>query len=57
MNLEQLHTQSESRRLEFKESFGKDTVETVAAFCNASGGVILIGGQMAATLENWNLNT
>lgn len=33
----------ENQRLEFKESFGKETVETVVAFCNASGGTILIG--------------
>jgi ATP-dependent DNA helicase RecG len=43
MRTEELHKQAESQRLEFKESFGKDTVETVAAFCNASGGAILVG--------------
>jgi ATP-dependent DNA helicase RecG len=43
MKIEELHRQAESQRLEFKESFGKDTVETVAALCNATGGIILIG--------------
>jgi ATP-dependent DNA helicase RecG len=43
MNFEKLHKTGESQQLEFKESFGKETVETVAAFCNASGGSILIG--------------
>ncbi len=43
MKSEEIHRLVESQRLEFKESFGKDTVETVAAFCNATGGNILIG--------------
>ncbi len=43
MNINELHQQGESHRLEFKESFGKEVPETVAAFSNASGGVILIG--------------
>ena len=43
MRIEELIKQAESQRLEFKESFGKDTVETVAAFCNTSGAVILHG--------------
>ncbi|HNY02647.1 MAG TPA: ATP-binding protein, partial [Bacteroidales bacterium] len=46
MKLDELMKQGESQRLEFKESFGKETVETVAAFSNASGGVILIGVDM-----------
>ena len=33
----------ESQRLEFKESFGKEAIETVTAFSNSSGGMILIG--------------
>jgi len=37
----------ESQRLEFKESFGKETIETVAAFSNSLGGVILIGVYIA----------
>ena len=39
----ELHITGENQWLEFKESFGKETVETVAAFCNASGGTIIIG--------------
>ena len=33
----------ESRTLEFKSSFDRETIETVVAFANAGGGVILIG--------------
>jgi ATP-dependent DNA helicase RecG len=43
MNLEDLHKKGENQHLEFKATFGKETVETVAAFSNTSGGTILIG--------------
>lgn len=43
MRLNELHTIGESQQLEFKESFSKETVETVAAFSNAQGGVIMVG--------------
>lgn len=33
----------ESETLEFKESFGKDVIETVCAFGNSRGGTVLIG--------------
>jgi len=35
--------QGESERIEFKNSFGQDTIETLVAFANAKGGVVLIG--------------
>jgi ATP-dependent DNA helicase RecG len=43
MRLNELHTNGESQQLEYKESFSKETVETVAAFSNAQGGVIVVG--------------
>ena len=43
MNLEELIKRKESQWLEFKESFGKEAIETVAAFSNASGGTLLVG--------------
>ncbi|MCX6279406.1 MAG: putative DNA binding domain-containing protein [Bacteroidetes bacterium] len=43
MNIEELIKRKESQWLEFKESFGKEAIETVAAFSNASGGTLLIG--------------
>jgi len=33
----------ESETLEFKESFGDEAMETIGAFSNARGGVLLIG--------------
>lgn len=33
----------ESETLEFKESFGRETVETICAFANTKGGVLLVG--------------
>ncbi|MDR2448583.1 MAG: putative DNA binding domain-containing protein [Prevotellaceae bacterium] len=35
--------EGESETLEFKTSFGPDTIETLAAFANAKGGVVLLG--------------
>lgn len=35
--------QGESETLEFKESFGEETIETIGSFSNAQGGIILIG--------------
>jgi len=35
--------QGESVTLEFKQSFDKETIETVCAFANTKGGQILIG--------------
>lgn len=43
MKFDELHKTGENQQLEFKESFGKETAETVTAFSNASGGTIMIG--------------
>lgn len=39
----ELLKQKESQNLEFKESFGRETIETITAFSNTSGGIIIIG--------------
>ena len=41
--LKQLLQQGENEELEFKTSFGKEAMETLAAFVNAKGGRLLIG--------------
>lgn len=56
IKIEELYKQPESQRLELKESFGKETVETVAAFSNASGGEILIGVNGDGTVKGVNVN-
>lgn len=43
MNFEELQKSGEGQNLEFKTSFGRETTETIVAFCNTSGGTILIG--------------
>jgi len=46
MDLKDLKTMiaaGESQTVEFKESFGEETLETLAAFANSSGGTVLIG--------------
>jgi ATP-dependent DNA helicase RecG len=42
-SVSQLIQQGESETLEFKESFGKNVIETVCAFGNSTGGTILVG--------------
>lgn len=41
--LERIVKRHEMRRLEFKESFGVECIETACAFANAEGGLIVIG--------------
>lgn len=41
--LEQLIASGESGSVEFKESFGKEAIETIAAFANGNGGVLCVG--------------
>ncbi len=42
-DIRQLIRGSESEKIEFKESFDKETIETAVAFANTKGGIILIG--------------
>jgi len=41
--LQTLLQQGESEELEFKTSFGRETIETLVAFANAKGGRVLVG--------------
>ena len=43
--------QGESNTLEFKQSFGKEAIETVCAFANSQGGWLLIGVQDNGTIQ------
>jgi ATP-dependent DNA helicase RecG len=63
MNLSEILSQGESETVEFKASFGDEALETLGAFANAGGGVLLIGveptGKVGGvsvgkkTLEDW----
>lgn len=63
MDLSKLDSQREGQRLEFKQSFGREALETIGAFANAEGGDLLIGvrddGHVVGltigqnTLEEW----
>lgn len=41
--IQKLITKEESENIEFKESFDKETIETIGAFANTAGGTILVG--------------
>lgn len=41
--IKKLITKEESENIEFKESFDKETIETIGAFANTAGGTILVG--------------
>jgi predicted HTH transcriptional regulator len=41
MKFKENHKTGENQQLELMESFGKEIVETLAAFSNASGGTII----------------
>ncbi|MFH1708457.1 MAG: ATP-binding protein [Planctomycetota bacterium] len=43
MKVRALLAQRESELLEFKTSFGKDTIESLCAFANHKGGTVVIG--------------
>ncbi|MDI6768350.1 MAG: putative DNA binding domain-containing protein [Anaerolineales bacterium] len=42
-HLNRLLAEGESETIEFKESFDEEAVETISAFANANGGVLLVG--------------
>lgn len=56
MNYKELHKTGESKQLEFKTSFGREVVETVAAFSNASGETILIGVDKNGKVKGVSVN-
>lgn len=41
--LQSLIQKGESEHLEFKTSFGKESIEALCAFANTRGGMVLIG--------------
>ena len=63
-NYDQWLLEGESQTLEFKTSFDKTTVESLVAFANAQGGIVLVGVSDAGvalgvslgkeTLNEWN---
>ena len=50
-----LITTGESETVEFKESFGDEAIETIRAFANARGGILLISNILQKnTYKKWN---
>ena len=49
--LDKLLTGGESERVEFKETMGKEALETVAALANTHGGTVLVGVTDSATVK------
>ena len=55
-NLLKLISHGESETLKFKSEFVKDAMETIGAFANGKGGVILIGIQADGTVSGVTLS-
>lgn len=55
INLPELISQGESETLKFKSEFVKDAMETIGAFANGKGGIILIGIQTDGTISGVTL--
>ena len=45
----------ENEQIEFKESFNKEVIETIVAFANTKGGIVLIGVSNRGTAEEFQL--
>jgi ATP-dependent DNA helicase RecG len=43
MEIKEIIQKGESKTVEFKENFDKETIETAVAFANTNGGIVLIG--------------
>jgi len=43
MNIEELIKRGESEKIEFKENFGKEAIESLTAMANTKGGFVIIG--------------
>jgi ATP-dependent DNA helicase RecG len=43
INIKSIVAEQESQHLEFKTTFDREAIETIVAFSNAGGGVLLIG--------------
>lgn len=49
-DLQELIIRGESETLEFKRSFGTETIESLGAFANAEGGIVLVGVEDDGTI-------
>ena len=55
MNVKKIIQSGESQTIEFKESFDRESLETVVAFANTKGGTILIGVANNKTIKGTSI--
>ena len=56
-DIENLIRNGESKTVEFKAGFNKETIETVVAFSNTRGGVIIIGVDNQGNMKGLDIKT
>ena len=55
--VEKLIQNGEFETVEFKAGFNKETIETVVAFSNTRGGVIIIGADNQGNMKGLDINS
>ena len=54
-SIEQLIRKGESEAVEFKENFGEDVIESLCAFANTDGGMVLVGVSDGGEIKGFQL--
>ena len=56
-NLHKLIAQGENEKVEFKSSFNNEAIESLVAFANAKGGMVMLGVANSGLISGLTINT